>query len=168
MRSFNCKNHADLFSIQPKPEVSIVANVPAIQMEEVAPVAASDATLLAPEELKPKSRRPELGPTEKTATDRKRERRLKKKQKRLREAEKKQREKVMDKLKPGLGNKYSRKALEKKMAAREENEKVESSLCSSSKFFAKLQEQVKEQVKEVKKTGRTGSSKRTSAQQFKL
>ena len=149
--------------------MNIVANVPAIQMEEVAPVASSEATLLAPEELKAKSRRPEVGATEKTVTDRKRERRLKKKQKRLKVAERKQREKVVGKLKPILGNKYSRKALEKKMKARNESEKVESSLRSSSKFFAKLQEQVKEQVKEVKKTGKTGSSvKRTSAQQFKL
>ena len=80
---------------QPKPEVTIVANVPAIQMEEVAPVTASDATLLAPEELQAKSHRPEVGSTEKTETDRKRERRLKKKHKRLKISEKKQREKVL-------------------------------------------------------------------------
>lgn len=146
-----------------------MANVPAVQMEEVAPVSTSDATLLAPEELKAKSRRPEVGPTEKTTTDQKRERRLKKKQKRLKAAERRKREKVVAKMKPGLGNKYSRKALEKKMRDREESERVDSSLRSSSKFFAKLQEQVKEQVKEVKKSERTSSArKRTSAQQFKL
>ena len=73
------------------------------------------------------------------------------------------------KLNPGLGNKYSRKALEKKMKAREENEEVDSSLRSSSKFFARLQEKVKEQVDEVKQARRTDASKkRTSAQQFKL
>ena len=60
-------------SLQPKLEVSIMANVPAIQMEEVAPVATSDATLLAPEELKAKSHRPDLGVSEKTATDRKKD-----------------------------------------------------------------------------------------------
>ena len=102
----------------------------------------SDATLLAPEELHAKPRRPEQGATEKTDTDRKRERRLKKKQKRLKQAEKKQREKVLSKVRAGLGNKYSRKALEKKMKEREESEAVDKSLRSSSKFFARLQEEV--------------------------
>jgi hypothetical protein len=70
-------------------------------MEEVAPVATNDASLLAPEEIQAKPRRPDLGVTEKTPTDRKRERRLKKKHKRLRNSEKKQQEKV---LVAGLGS----------------------------------------------------------------
>lgn len=156
-------------SMQPKPEVEIVTNVPAIQMEEVAPVATSDANLLAPEELQAKSKRPEVGTTEKTTTDRKRERRLKKKKKRLQIAEKKQRDKIVSKLRPGLGNKYSKKALEKKMKLKEEREEVDKSLRSSSRFFARLQEEVKEQVKTAKAAGKSGGErKRTTAQQYKL
>lgn len=46
--------------------------------------------------------------SEKTDTDKKRERRLKKKNQRVRAKEKEKREAAVEKLKPGLGNKYSK------------------------------------------------------------
>ncbi|KAJ7385262.1 u3 small nucleolar ribonucleoprotein MPP10 [Desmophyllum pertusum] len=61
----------------PKPELKIVSNVPVISVEEVAPVSVSDAMMLAPEEVHEKKKE-QIGNTEQTDTDRKRERRAKK------------------------------------------------------------------------------------------
>ncbi|CAG8477406.1 5810_t:CDS:10 [Racocetra fulgida] len=77
----------------PRPEISVVADVPAIAMEEVIPVHVSDGTLLAPEEVYDKKKQEVKGDTEMDSNEKKRARaakkRLKKKEKKLKEREKK-------------------------------------------------------------------------------
>jgi U3 small nucleolar ribonucleoprotein component len=71
--------HGDCF--QPKEITEVKANVPAIRMEEVTPVAVSSADLLAPTEVYQKMEKPIRGKTELTKEDRKRLRRQKKEKK---------------------------------------------------------------------------------------
>lgn len=144
-------------------------------MEEVAPVAVSDAMLLAPEETKEKE--VELkGDTEKTETDRKRERRSKKLRQRMKAKEKEKKSKLVSKLNPGLGNKYAKKkALERieKESKTSKNLSVikedagEKALKSSSAFFSRLHDEVKQQVNSKKVTSEKRKSK-TSTSKLKL
>ena len=148
-------------------------------MEEVAPVAVSDAMLLAPEEIQEK-KADVKGDTEKTATDRKHDRRLKKKKQRMRAKEKEQRKKLIEKTKPGLGNKHSKQAalakLEKEtksgsgnVSVIKEGSKSRKDLATSSAFFTRLQDEVQAQIKtktESRKNKKKGE--RMSAPRLKL
>ncbi|XP_056100116.1 U3 small nucleolar ribonucleoprotein protein MPP10 [Rhinichthys klamathensis goyatoka] len=167
------------FHFTPKPhvpEVKVVSNLPSISMEEVAPVNASDATLLAPEEIKEKNKAGDiLGNTEKTTTDKKRERRKKKKLKRLKIHEQEKRQKLKEVMK---GNKKKSKAeVEKTLknltkggkAKILTNDGMDKALRSSQAFFTQLQDQVKSQIKGSKdQTAKKKKQKEISVSKLKL
>jgi U3 small nucleolar RNA-associated protein MPP10 len=120
------------FHYTPKPahaELKIITNLPTISMEEVAPVSVSDATLLAPEEIKRKNKGGNvIGASEKTKTDKNRERRHKK----VFQREKFEKEAG----KEGLVNKVMKsRNVEKMKVSTEQTSK------SSTAFFSKLQEE---------------------------
>ncbi|OXB55447.1 hypothetical protein ASZ78_009204 [Callipepla squamata] len=144
----------------PVPEVKIVSNLPAVSMEEVAPVAVSDAALLAPEEIKEKNKAGDIKTdAEKTPTDKKRERRKKKLRKRMKLREKEKRQKLLEKMKPEQGTKLSKKAAAAKLkkltkegkASLLKDEGKDKAVKSSQAFFSQLQDQVRMQIKDAKK-----------------
>ncbi|XP_057612233.1 U3 small nucleolar ribonucleoprotein protein MPP10 [Chionomys nivalis] len=152
----------------PVPEIKVVSNLPAITMEEVAPVSVSDATLLAPEEIKEKNKAGDVKTTaEKTATDKKRERRKKKYQKRLKIKEKEKRRKLLEKRNPDQPGKTSRAAAKEKLKQLTKTGKVsllkderkDKPLKSSQAFFSKLQDQVKMQINDAKQPGKIKKKK---------
>lgn len=163
-------------SFQPKPELKVVSNVPVISVEEVAPVSVSDAMILAPEEVHEKKKE-QKGNTEQTDTDRKRERRAKKRRQHECAVEREKRRKLVEKLNPGLGNKYSKKAALQKLEKDQKTSKNVSVLTdgghgkpvkSSSAFFSRLQDEVRDQVRAKKETKRKKEKSAVKVTQLKL
>ncbi|XP_032247132.1 U3 small nucleolar ribonucleoprotein protein MPP10 [Phoca vitulina] len=145
----------------PVPEIKVVSNLPAITMEEVAPVSVSDAALLAPEEVREKNKAGDVKTAaEKTATDKKRERRKKKYQKHMKLKEKEKRRKLLEKNHPDQAEKYTKAVASEKLkqltktgrASLLKDEGKDKALKSSQAFFSKLQDQVKMQISDAKKT----------------
>lgn len=109
-----------------QPELRIITNLPTISMEEVAPVAVSDAALLAPEEIKKKPKGNIIGDSERTRTDKNRQRRQKKNfQRHTLPGKNIDKEKLMDKV---------------TKSRNVEKMKTGDTTKSSSTFFSKLQE----------------------------
>ncbi|KAM9766125.1 U3 small nucleolar ribonucleoprotein MPP10 [Menidia menidia] len=162
----------------PVPEVKVVSNLPSITMEEVAPVSASDATLLAPEEVKEKSKAGDvLGETEKTSTDRKRERRHKKMVKRLKIKEKEKKQKLKEANNTGQNKKLSKAEVAENLkklakggkATILKDEGKDKALRSSQAFFSQLQDQVKSQIKSAKdQSSKKKKKKEVSVGRLKL
>ncbi|XP_015608326.1 U3 small nucleolar ribonucleoprotein protein MPP10 [Cephus cinctus] len=147
-----------------KPDIKIISNLPAVSVEEVAPIATSDAALLAPEEVQAKPRGDLIGKAERTNTDMKRERRQKKLRQRERQKAKEKREKMGDTLKPSRGKKFSKEKAAEAIAklSKERNvlkvdETSHKVTKSSTAFFNQLQDQVKSQIKS--KTGAASKRK---------
>ncbi|XP_051550620.1 U3 small nucleolar ribonucleoprotein protein MPP10-like [Myxocyprinus asiaticus] len=168
------------FHFTPKPhipEVKVVSNLPSITMEEVAPVNASDATLLAPEEIKEKNKAGDiLGDTEKTTTDKKRERRKKKKLKHLKIKEREKRQKLKEAT-AGKIKKKSKAEVEQTLKKLTKggkakiltNDGMDKALRSSQAFFSQLQDQVKSQIKGSKnQTAKKKKQKEISVNKLKL
>ncbi|CAK9800678.1 U3 small nucleolar ribonucleoprotein protein MPP10 [Anthophora quadrimaculata] len=171
MHSVFCKldalSHYHYTPRMAKPEIKVVSNIPAINMEEVAPVGMSDAALLAPEEIKAKPRGDLIGKAERTKTDMKRERRRKKLKQRARQQAMEQKEKL-NAVKPGVTKKYKKQKaaqLAKKLSNNRNiiqmDETGVKAPKSSTAFFNQLQEEVKSHIKT--KTGANKKKKEKNA-----
>ncbi|MCI4393191.1 hypothetical protein PGIGA_G00154500 [Pangasianodon gigas] len=169
------------FHFTPKPhipEVKMVSNLPSITMEEVAPVSVSNATLLAPEEVKEKNKAGDiLGDSEKTATDKKRERRKKKKLKRVKIQEREKRMKLKEAASEGKIKKKSKAQVEETLRKLTKGGKaklltddgMDKALRSSQAFFSQLQDQVRSQIKGSKdRSAKKKKQKEVSASKLKL
>ncbi|KAM8973852.1 U3 small nucleolar ribonucleoprotein MPP10 [Pelodytes ibericus] len=150
------------FHFTPKPavpEIKVVSNLPAISMEEVAPVGVSEAALVAPEEVKEKNKAGDMKTTaEKTPTDKKRERRKKKIVKKIKIKEREKRQKEAETIRAESGKKPTKEAAEanlKKLAKEGKatilkDDGKDKALKSSQAFFSQLQDQVRSQIKGAK------------------
>ena len=137
----------------------MVRNLPTIAMEEVAPVAMNDATLLAPQEISDKKRGEAIGTSERSDTDKKRDLRLKKAKQRKKKQSRDKKEKLISKLNATAGvanTKYSKKAAEKVIEQAAKEGRVQTikdktkSVKTSSAFFDKMQNEVRSVMSDIK------------------
>ena len=155
-RKLDSLSHLHFTPKQNSAELKVIRNIPSIAMEEVAPVAATNAVLLAPNEVVDKQKGELMDDKEKTQTDRKREKREKKAKLKAKIKDKERKEKLVSKLNPGLGNKYSKEKALKQLEEAEKQGKVinlnkknkDMSVKNSKSFFSNLQDEVSTHVRE--------------------
>jgi len=148
-----------------------VVNVPSLAIEEMIPSFQTDtANLLAPEEILVKNKSQDVGPTEKTKTDKLRERRKKKKRTKMIIKSKSSRQKLVERLNIGLGNKFSKSTALNKLQGAASNtdfsdkgDRIDHKLKNSKLFFEHLQEEVAKSKKIP-----TGKKQTKSSSVFKL
>ena len=155
-RKLDSLSHLHFTPKQKSAELKVVRNIPSIAIEEVAPVAAANSDLLAPAEVVDKKKGELVDDREKTKTDRKRDKREKKAKLKAKIKDKERKEKLVAKLNPGLGNKYSKEKALKQLEDAEKQGHVinlnkknkDTSVKTSKSFFTNLQDEVKTQVRE--------------------
>ncbi|XP_037080338.1 U3 small nucleolar ribonucleoprotein protein MPP10-like [Pollicipes pollicipes] len=140
---------------QSSAEVRIVSKLPAISMEEVTPLGSSNATLLAPEEIKDKRRSQLLAKEERSDTDKKRERRKKKRRQSVKARDQERRERQPAGARAGaagrrLAEAQVARAEKRGLVTRADDKGGKKALKSSTAFFSQLQDQVTAQVAGVK------------------
>ena len=176
-RKLDSLSHLHFTPKQKSAELKVVRNIPSIAMEEVAPVAATNAVLLAPEEVIDKKKGELVDDKEKTKTDRKREKREKKAKLKAKIKDKERKEKLVAKAKPGLGNKYSKEKMMKQLEAAEKQGSVininkknkDTSVKNSKNFFSNLQDEVKTHVREKSASKKSKNKEnRANAASYKL
>ncbi|KAL1435533.1 hypothetical protein MTO96_000196 [Rhipicephalus appendiculatus] len=167
------------FHMMPKPvsaEVKVVSNLPSLSVEEVTPVGVSDASLLAPQEVKTKQKGELVSKGERTRTQKLRERRLKKALQKRRAAKAnnkagkvtEEKRKVIKATNTELAKpvKGAKSAKGSKAVKGKSDKWAEKSLSSSKKFFERLQDQVTSAVAPAKK--KTKKKDAVVAANFKL
>uniref|UniRef100_G3MR23 U3 small nucleolar ribonucleoprotein protein MPP10 n=1 Tax=Amblyomma maculatum TaxID=34609 RepID=G3MR23_AMBMU len=168
------------FHMMPKPvsaEIKVVSNLPSLNVEEVTPVGVSDASLLAPQEVKAKPKGELVAKSERSRTQKLRERRLKKAFQKRRAAKltsksnqlSEDKKKVIRATNTELAKpaKSAKSAKGTKAAKGKGDKWAEKSLSSSKKFFERLQDQVTSAVAASTKK-KTRKKNGTVAANFKL
>lgn len=134
------------FHYTPKPvinEIEIKTNAPALNLEENIPLSYSMANQKAPEEVMERQKKELKDDKELTAEERHKNRENKKAIRRKERKEKKAIEKIVERVNPGLGNKYSKEKLREALSQRNVIEGKESNTTTTSTaLFNQLQDEL--------------------------